>query len=101
MTSSWKLIPRVTPITGMPDREVHRICRRCQKWYDAKDGARMAPEVSGPLSGMQAMRASMTQDASLFRFQCHRCTAIRRITQVTLWLLLAAILVTVLLMERL
>lgn len=95
------MIPRVTPVSGMPDREVHRICRRCQKWYDAKDGALLPPEVGGPLSGLQAVRASMTNDASLLRFQCHRCTGIRRVTQVTLWLLLAGILAAVLIAERL
>ena len=63
---------RTMPIEGMPDPQIHRICRRCGKWFEPEDGTLVAPEASGPLSVMRAARASF--DPSLLRFQCNRCT---------------------------
>ena len=87
------------PVEGMPDTELHRICRRCQKWFFPEEGAYQSPEVTGPLGAMQAARAAVG-DTSLRRFQCHRCSRIRRNTKLGLWLGLAAIVGLLLLLER-
>jgi hypothetical protein len=71
------------PVEGIPDPALHRLCRRCGKWFEIDEGALLAPEVTGPLGAMRAMRASF--DSSLLRFQCDRCTRIRRRTQRVLW----------------
>lgn len=90
----------MTSIEGMPDPKRHRICRRCQKWFEPQDGTMAEPEVTGPLGAMHALRTSLG-DTSLLRFQCHRCTRVRRMTERGLWIALAVIVAVVLLFERL
>jgi hypothetical protein len=87
------------PITEMPDPSRHRICRRCQQWFEPHEGSVLAPEMTGPLGAMQAIR-SVSGDPSVMRFQCHRCTKIRKATQIALWSTLAVVLAIVLLLER-
>jgi hypothetical protein len=89
------------PIDGIPDPRTHRICRRCQKWYEPSEGRLFGPEVTGPLGGLHALRATIAQDDSLLRFQCDRCTRIRRTTQVLLFAGLVLLVGLVLLLERL
>jgi hypothetical protein len=87
------------PIEGMPDPELHRICRRCGKWFEPGEGTFMAPEATGPIGMMHAARASF--DASFMRFQCNRCTWIRRTRERLIWGALFAFLALVLLLEKL
>lgn len=87
------------PITGMPDPALHRICRRCQRWFEPTEGALQAPEVTGPLGAMQALRAA-SGDRSVMRFQCARCTKVRRNTQLVLWGTLLLLVAIILLAER-
>jgi rubredoxin len=87
------------PIEGMPDPQLHRICRRCGKWFEPEEGALMAPEATGPMGAMRAARAPF--DPSLMRFQCTRCTWIRRTTERVLWGALLAIFAMILLFEKL
>ena len=82
---------------GMPDPETHRICRRCGKWFEPSEGSLMAPEVTGPMGAMRASRASF--DGSLWRFQCNRCTRIRRTTERALWGTLLGLMAIILLLE--
>jgi hypothetical protein len=86
------------PITGMPDPTRHRICRRCQRWFEPEEGTLEAPEATGPVGASQLLRASLG-DASVRRFQCARCTKIRRRTQIALWSTLALLVGLVLLLE--
>jgi len=88
------------PITEMPDPARHRICRRCQQWFEPTEGTLEAPEVTGPLGAMHALRAA-SGDQSLMRFQCARCTRIRRRTQLAIWGSLAVLIALVLVLERL
>lgn len=88
------------PITGMPDPKRHRICRRCQKWFEPSEGTLQSPEITGPLGAMEALRAA-SGDASVMRFQCRRCTRIRRRIQFVLWGSLAALVSLVLILEKL
>jgi hypothetical protein len=60
----------------------------------------MTPEITGPVGASQSLRASLG-DASVLKFQCARCTRIRRVTQIALWSALAIIAGMVLLLERL
>lgn len=87
------------PITGMPDTTRHRICRRCQRWFDPHEGTLRAPEVTGPFGASQSLRASLG-DASVLRFQCSRCTKIRQWTQIALWSTLAFLIGLILLLDR-
>ena len=61
----------------------------------------MRPEIRGPISAMHALRAVISEDPALFRFQCHRCTRISRITRIVLWGALVGIFLLMLLAERL
>ena len=88
------------PIEGIPDPEKHRICRRCQQWFELSEGTFLSPEITGPLGAVRALRATIADDSSVLRFQCHRCTRIRRKTQQVLWFTLIAILVLVLVLEK-
>ena len=87
------------PVEGLPDPETHRLCRRCGKWFDPHEGSLRAPEVTGPLGAMRAMRAAV--DVAALKFQCHRCTRVRRNTQAMIWGTFLALLVTILVLERL
>jgi hypothetical protein len=83
----------------MPDAERHRICRRCGRWFEPTEGRLMAPEATGPLGALRAARASF--DDSLRRFQCNRCTRIRRTTQLVIWGTFLVLVAVILLLERL
>ena len=83
----------------MPDPQIHRICRRCGKWFEPEEGTLMAPEATGPMGAMRAARASF--DPSLLRFQCNRCTWIRRTRERLLWGALLGFCALVLLFEKL
>ena len=89
-TSAGPLGHSMRPIEGMPDLERHRLCRRCQRWFEAEDGSVLAPEFTGPSALLDKPR-----------FQCRRCTVIRKRTEAGLWLLLGAIVAAVLVAERL
>lgn len=75
------------PIEGIPNSSKHRFCRRCHKWFVPEEGATFLPEATGPRGSLQALRISAIGKASDFQFQCTRCTRVRRITQVIIWLL--------------
>lgn len=87
------------PVEGLPDPQTHRLCRRCGKWFEPRDGTLMTPEVTGPLGAMHAARASF--DPSLLRFQCSRCTRVRRTTQAVIWGTLLTLVAVILLLEKL
>ena len=87
------------PAAGAPVPQPQSICRRCGKWFAATEGGLPAPEVTGPLGALRAARSSF--DDSLWRFQCHRCTHIRRTTQAVLWGTLLALVAVILPLERL
>jgi hypothetical protein len=59
----------------------------------------MAPEATGPLGAMRSLRAYF--DTSVLRFQCHRCTRVRRATQFAIWGTFFALVGIILLLERL
>ena len=87
------------PVEGMPEPSRHRICRRCQRWFEPDEGTMMAPEITGPVGALHSLRASLG-DKSVLRFQCKRCTKIRQITQIALWSALFIFVAVVLLLER-
>lgn len=87
------------PVEGIPDPQVDRLCRRCGKWFEPQEGSLVAPEVTGPLGAMRAARA--TVDGSLLRFQCRRCTRIRRTTQAVLWGTLLGLVTLILVLQKL
>ena len=87
-------------IDGMPDPKIHRICRRCQQWFYPEEGTFRPPEVAGPLSGMQALRAEITGDPALFRFECKRCTKVRRMRERIVWGTLFGLIALILILER-
>jgi hypothetical protein len=87
------------PIEGLPDPQAHRLCRRCGKWFEPRDGSLMTPEVTGPLGALHAARASF--DASLVRFQCHRCTRTRRTTRAIIWGTFLSLVTIILVLEKL
>jgi hypothetical protein len=86
-------------IEGLPDPQRHRICRRCGRWFEPAEGTMVAPLVTGPLGLMRATRASV--DGSVQRFQCHRCTRVRRTREIALWGGLFVLMGLVLLLEKL
>ena len=88
-------------IEGIPDPQKHRICRRCQQWFDPIEGSLHATEFSGPIGSLHALRGTVTGDPSLLRFQCNRCTRIRRRTKVVLWSVLIALITIVLVLNKL
>jgi hypothetical protein len=59
----------------------------------------MAPEATGPLGAMRSLRASF--DSSVLRFQCHRCSRVRRATSIAIWATFLGLVGVILLLERL
>jgi hypothetical protein len=59
----------------------------------------MAPEATGPMGAMRLARAAF--DPSVLRFQCNRCTWIRRMRERVLWVAFFGIAALVLLAEKL
>jgi hypothetical protein len=63
---------------GMPDPDRHRICRRCGKWFERDQG-----ELVGPEGRFEQGYLLGTGD--VLRFQCARCTRVRRRTRAAIW----------------
>ena len=63
---------------AMPDPERHRICRRCGKWFDWQQGDLVSPEGRFEQSYLLGTGLAL-------RFQCKKCTRIRRATQGIIW----------------
>jgi hypothetical protein len=85
----------------MPDASRHKICRRCQKWFEPDEGVLDYLESSGPFSAMRAASARIAGNESAKRFTCHRCLKIRRITKYVVFGAFVALVITVLILERL
>lgn len=75
------------PVSGFPDRSIHRICFRCHKWFEPGEGSLLRPEASGPLTAMHQLGESIAKGEPLLRFMCFRCQRIRRLTKWTIFLL--------------
>ncbi len=88
-------------VEGIPDPSRQKICRRCRKWFDLEEGSLVRPAATGPLGSLRALRSNVLGRESDFQFQCHRCTAVRRVTQIVLWSLFLVVIATVLILERL
>lgn len=59
-------------VEGFPDTSIHRLCRRCRKWFDADAGEEVSRDMLGPVtaSGGAAVRlAGLTPT----EFLCNRC----------------------------
>ena len=69
-------------LEGMPDPERHRVCRRCGQWFETAEGSLVPPEG---IAARSYLRLSSRHGGTLLRFQCHRCTRIRRATQAIIW----------------
>jgi len=61
-----------------PDPGRHRICRRCGKWFDPEKGNLVGPEG-------RFEQSYLFGTGTVLRFQCNRCTRIRRVTQGAIW----------------
>ncbi len=62
----------------LPDPARQRICLRCGKWFEPSEGQMVVPE------GRFAQNYA-GGTGSMVRFQCRRCTRIRRATQGIIW----------------
>jgi hypothetical protein len=87
------------PHEGIPDPSHHKICRRCRSWFEP-EGSLVGPQFYGPFAMLRHLRIIVRGDKEL-RFQCRRCTRVRRITQIVIWSLLLAAVGVVLVLERL
>jgi hypothetical protein len=58
-------------------------------------------EATGPLGAMRALSQNLSGNEADLRFQCHRCTKVRKLTQIVLWSSLLGLLAIVLILERL
>jgi hypothetical protein len=58
------------------------------------------PEVTGPRGAMLAARAA-SGDPSVLRFECHRCTRVRRLRTVSIGVTFAVLVALILLLEKL
>jgi hypothetical protein len=82
------------PVTGIPDRDKHKLCIRCHKWHEPTEGQMTYPaDTGGQFSPIfdAARRISdgISGDTSAMKFICNRCVRMRRIR----WGILVGILV--------
>ena len=89
------------PVVGFPDPDVHLLCRRCRKWHEPQEGSMRLPDATGPLCMLRNAAAKISGDTSGRTFICFRCQRIRRLTNLCLWGLLAALAGGVILAQRL
>jgi hypothetical protein len=89
------------PVTGFPDSSIHKLCFRCHKWHEPHEGVVALPEATGPLSAMHNISAQLAGDPSAYRFMCHRCIRIRRLTKRIIFATFAILIVIVLILGRL
>jgi hypothetical protein len=68
-----------------PDASVHKICRRCRRWFDPSEGEMVLPEATGPISAIHSAAASIASDEPALRFICHACLRTRRRTKAIVW----------------
>ena len=64
-------------VEGFPDASMHRLCRRCRKWFAAEAGEEVSRDMLGPVtaSGKAAIRLAGLKPTE---FLCHRCLRIVR-----------------------
>jgi len=61
------------PVTGLPDRKIHRLCWNCRCWFHLHEGILDFPPVTGPLSFLFSLSGRMLEDESKRRFYCLPC----------------------------
>lgn len=94
------------PIEGFPDSSVHRICIRCKKWHEPGEGLMVSPDTGSigamisPISAFVVGLRGLTVGPNKPRFICNRCYKIRLYVRLGLFLILAGVLVTILLLDK-
>lgn len=63
------------PVTGLPDRRIHRLCFSCRVWFHTHEGVLDWPRPTGPLSWLLVRIARALDDETKLRFYCTACHA--------------------------
>ena len=61
------------PITGLPNPQIHRMCKRCQQWFDAHEGALHWPPKTGLLTWVHVTMAESIGQEKELKFYCPAC----------------------------
>ena len=61
------------PISGLPNPQIHRLCKRCRQWFDAHEGFQCWPPKTGLLSWVHVTLSENTEQASEQKFFCNAC----------------------------
>lgn len=60
-------------IEGLPNPQIHRMCKRCHQWFNAHEGALCWPPKTGLLTWVHVSMAESTEREKERKFYCVAC----------------------------
>lgn len=61
------------PITGLPNPQIHRLCKRCRQWFDHHEVESCWPPKKGLLSFVHVTLAEGLDQFKEQKHYCHAC----------------------------
>jgi|GEM_PF-3507915 len=64
------------PITGLPNPQIHRLCKRCRQWFDHHEGSLCWPPRTGLLSLVHGTLSESLDQEKEMKYYCEACQAL-------------------------
>lgn len=61
------------PISGLPNPQIHRLCKRCRQWFDHHEVTLCWPPKKGLLSFVHVTLAESVDQEKDQKHYCHAC----------------------------
>lgn len=61
------------PIEGLPNPQIHRMCKRCRQWFNVHEGAMRWPPKTGLLTWVHVTMAESMEQEKDVKFFCVAC----------------------------
>jgi hypothetical protein len=74
------------PVEGLPNPHIHRLCKRCGRWFQLDEGSLAFPATRGPLKWIRVVAARFTEQDHLKKFFCFPCQELQARAAQRWWL---------------
>jgi hypothetical protein len=69
------------PIVGLPNPQIHRMCKRCHQWFNVHEGALCWPPKTGLLTWVHVTMAEGMEHEKDLKFYCSPCQRLNQADQ--------------------